>query len=105
MIIVARKISRDSVFRILFIGLGGTFFMLFLLLGIGALFGADTVSFDDEPVTGIKGLGVALLMWPVFSFLMSAFLWCACIFGLWLYSLFAPIKVEFKNVVSGAEKG
>jgi hypothetical protein len=98
--VTAQKISKGSVFKIYFIGLGGGFFILFLIFGISAMFGAEAVKWEEEPVTGIRGFVVAMLMWPFFTIMFSGFMWLISILGLWLYSLLRPINVTFKNIVS-----
>lgn len=99
--VVAKKISKRSLFKILFIGTTFGFAVFFIGCGIGALFGLESVHWDDEPVTGVLGLIVAFAMWPFFTFFMSLFIWLFCILGLWLYSFFKPIKVTFKQPIEG----
>ncbi|KUJ84384.1 hypothetical protein AWR36_001385 [Microbulbifer flavimaris] len=101
--ITARKISKRSVFKIYFLGLSGGFFFLFLFYGIRALFGAETVKWDGEPVTGVAGLAISVIMWPVMSFIFSAFMWLFSVVGLWMYSLINPITISFQGVVTGGK--
>lgn len=98
--ITARKISKGSVFKIYFLGLAGGFFVLFFIFGISAIFGAETVKWEEQPITGIKGFIAAMLMWPFFSFFFAGFMWLISILGLWLYSLIKPITISFKGVVT-----
>ncbi len=97
--ITAKKITKGSVFKIYFLGLAGGFSVLFLISGILAIFGAETVKWEEQPVTGFKGFVTAMLMWPVFSFLFAGFMWLISILGLWLYSLIRPITISFKDMV------
>ncbi len=97
MIVTAEKISKGSFFKLTLTAFSLGFLLFFLICGIAATFGAETVSWDNQPVKGIKGLLVALMMWPFFSFLMTAFLWCFGVVGLWLYSFYKPLKIEFKG--------
>lgn len=99
MIIIAEKISKRSYFKLLFTSLFFGFFFFFLLCGIAAAFGAETVSWNGKLVTGINGLFTAILMWPFFSLFFSCFLWVFGSFGLWLYSLYKPLEVGFKGKV------
>ncbi|MFW1676855.1 hypothetical protein ACFVYJ_03625 [Pontibacter sp. JAM-7] len=101
--IEARKISKASLFRLLTLGLGCGFFVLFTLCGIASIFGADTVSWNGESVTGVMGLAAALLMWPLFSLFFALFIWLVSIFGLWLYAFFGTLTFEFRDVVSKEE--
>jgi len=95
--ITAQAISKGSVFKIYFIGLTVGFFILFMSFGIAAIFGANTVIWDDEPVTGSKGFVTAMLIWPFFSLIFTVLMWLVSILGLWLYSLVRPITINFTN--------
>lgn len=53
--ITAKKISKRSLFKILFIGLSLGFFTFFLVCGVASLFGAETVNWNETPVTGTSG--------------------------------------------------
>jgi hypothetical protein len=101
--IEANKISKASLFRLITLGLGYGFFLLFALCGTAALFGAESVYWNGESVTGIMGLVVAILMWPFFSLFFSLFIWLVLICGLWFYSFFGTLKFEFRDVVTKAE--
>jgi hypothetical protein len=100
MIITAQKISKRSIFKIYFIGLTGGFFILFLLFGILAIFGADTIKLGEKSITGFMGFVTAILMWPIFSLMFTVLMWPISILGLWLYSLVRPISINLKNVIS-----
>ena len=101
--VIAHKISKRSYFKLLFIGLSLGFLVFFMFCGIAALFGAETVKWEETPVTGFPGLLLALAMWPFFSFTFAGFIWCFSIFGLWIYSFIRPLKITFKDVVSPKE--
>lgn len=98
--ITAKKISKGSVFKIYFLGLAGGFFVLFFIFGVSAIFGAETVKWEEQPITGIMGFITAMLMWPFFSFFFAGFMWLISILGLWLYSFIKPITISFKDVVA-----
>ncbi len=98
--ITAKKLTKGSVFKIYFWGLTGGFFVLFLIFAISAFFGAETVKWNNEPVTGFMGFVTAILMWPVFSFIFAGVMWLISILGLWLYSLIKPITISFKDVIT-----
>lgn len=101
--IEAKKISKASLFRLITLGLGCGFFVFFTLCGVASIFGAETVSWNGESVTGVMGLVAALLMWPIFSLFFSLFIWLVSIFGLWVYSFFGTLKFEFRDVVTKAD--
>ncbi|GFD90464.1 hypothetical protein KUL152_26900 [Tenacibaculum sp. KUL152] len=99
--VVAKKISKKSLFKILFIGAFLGFAVFFIGCGIGAFFGLESVRWNNEPVFGVSGFLLALAMWPFFTFFLSLFIWLFCILGLWVYSFFKPIKVTFKQPIQG----
>ena len=97
--ITAKKLTKGSIFKIYFLGLAGGFFFLFFIFGISAIFGAETVKWEEQPITGFKGFIAAMLMWPFFSFFFAGSMWLISLLGLWLYSLIRPITISFKDVV------
>lgn len=93
--IEVKKITKGSLFKLLFVGGLFGFFFLFIACGIAAYFGAETISVNGENVTGFKGLTSAIIMWPFFSAAFAGFMWLFMAFGLWIYSLFKPLKLSF----------
>ena len=103
MIIQAQKISKKSFLKLLFVAFSLGFFFFFLLCGIAAVFGAQTVTYEGAPVTGIKGLIATLFMWPIFSIVFTGFMWLIGVLGLWVYSFFSPIEIQFKGTTKELE--
>ncbi|EGU44309.1 hypothetical protein A3712_07990 [Vibrio sp. HI00D65] len=95
--ITVKKISKRSLFKMLFIGFSLSFFVFFLICGVASIFGAETVKWEQTPVTGLSGLLLALAMWPMFSLFLTLFMWCFAAFGLWIFSLVKPLKLVFKE--------
>lgn len=60
-----------------------------------ALFGAKTVTFSGEHVTGFMGLVTALIMAPIFSLIFSLFGWIGTYFGIRIWGHFRPITLEY----------
>lgn len=97
--IVAQKISKRSLFKILFIGFTIGISVLCLIFGIAALFGSQTVEWFGEQKTGIEGLLYGLIMGPIFGFVFTLFMWFFTVIGLWIYSFINPLKISFKNPI------
>ncbi|MBU2932553.1 MULTISPECIES: hypothetical protein [Vibrio] len=95
--ITVKKISKRSLFKMLFIGFSLSFFVFFLMCGVASIFGAETVKWEGTPVTGFSGLLLALAMWPIFSLFLTLFMCFFVAFGLWIYSLVKPLKLLFKE--------
>ena len=70
-----------------------------LLCGIAAMFDAETVNFNGSPQTGIGGLIGAMLMYPIFLLFISCFIWIGAAPGLWMYSWFKEIEIEFEDAI------
>ncbi|HJT98623.1 MAG TPA: hypothetical protein VJ696_09945 [Rhodanobacteraceae bacterium] len=68
---------------------------LALLMGIAALFGANAVSWNDKPTTGFGALIISPFIGFFVAAFFSAFAGSAIAFGLWLYSMFRPISIEY----------
>lgn len=97
--IVAQKISKRSLFKILFIGLTIGMSLLCVVFGIAALFGAQTVQWFGDHKTGIEGLLYSLIMGPIFGFVFTSIIWFFTVIGLGIYSFINPLKVSFKNPI------
>ncbi len=91
----AKKLKKKSLFKLIlassFIPMG----LFFLLCGIASVFGAETVEVNNQPLTGIKGFLAALSMYPFFVLFFSAFIWIGGALGLWMYSWFWKVELEF----------
>lgn len=90
----ARKLSKGSLFKLIFISTSVPFFLFFVLCGIASVFGAHTVRVNQSPVTGPTGLLAALAMYPIVTLLFSGFAWLTGAFGLWIYSKFRFLELE-----------
>ena len=102
--VLAKKISKKSLFKILFMGslFGmGTFTVL---CGIAAFFGAETVNWNGEVRTGLEGLLYGILMAPFMAILFSCVMWCFLAFGLWVYSFFGTLNIAYTESEISAEK-
>jgi hypothetical protein len=95
--ITSRRLSVGSVYKLWLIGLSVSMVPLGILCGILALFGFNTVTWNQQPLHGIAGLAGGLLIGIGIALLFTAFLGSAAAFGLWLYSRFRPLTLLVKN--------
>jgi hypothetical protein len=93
--IKAKKLRKSSLFKLIFFSQIVPLAIFMLFCGILAFTGADTVKVNDTPVTGVGGFIAALIMYPVFLLLFSSFIWMGSAFGLWTFSWFRNIQLEF----------
>ena len=59
------------------------------------MFGAGTVTWNDEPVTGVGGLLLSVVMAPVMVLLFSVVIWLFLVVGNWLYTRFGGITIHY----------
>lgn len=102
--VIAKKISKKSLFKILFIGFTTGLTIFSLLCGIAAIFGAETIQWNGIYRTGIEGLIYSIFMGPVLGIVFSCVIWLFIVPGLWIYSFFQPLKVSFKNTLNEQPK-
>jgi len=91
----ARKLANGSLFKLLIIGHSATLLLFTLICSVASVFGKLTVKMNGEPVTGIVGLIAALVLYSFFCISFSAVLWVIHATGLWIYSIFWRIELEF----------
>ncbi len=102
--VIAKKISKKSLFKLLFIGFTVGLTIFSLLCGIAAIFGAETVQWNGIYRTGVEGLLYSIFMGPVLGIVFSCVIWLFLVPGLWIYSFFQPLKVSFKNILNEQPK-
>lgn len=93
--VVAKKIKASSIIKIISIGVSLSVPPIFLIL---SLFGMATVYQNGQAVYGIDGfvIGIALgLFVTIISVFITSLL---MLLGLWLYSLFRPITLQFVSL-------
>jgi hypothetical protein len=102
--IVIRRLSTGSVFRVVAAGAFLSLVPLCIFFGVLALFGLNTIRWNNEPIHGIRGLLLSPLVGILMATFFTAFGGTALAFGAWLYSKFRPIKLrvyEDSGVTSG----
>jgi hypothetical protein len=80
------------------IGLGCSMVPLFTILGVLAAFGAQTVNWNGQPLTGLSGLAASPLIGLRLAGIGTVFLGSACALGLWLYSFIRPMRILVEDV-------
>ena len=96
--VTSNKISKKSLFKLLFIGLTTSMSIFCILCGVAALFGAQTIEWNGVHRTGVEGLVYSFFMGPLIGLIFSCFMWVFLVTGLWVYSFFKPITMSFKQV-------
>ncbi|MBL8469415.1 hypothetical protein [Methyloversatilis discipulorum] len=101
--ITVQRISAGTLFKLAGLGLVLTMLPFALLMGCLALFGASTVSWNQEPLTGISGFVASPIIGLVLAAVFTMLLGTSMALGLWLYSRFRPLTLLVK--VAGTEAG
>lgn len=91
-----KKISTGSIFKIMAIGTLFSIIPLSIFMGIFALFGANTVSWNAKPITGLAGLAASPFIGLFISLLFTGFFGTLVAFGLWIFSKFGTIQIKLK---------
>jgi len=95
--LLVKRLRTGSFYKILAIGLacGG----IPICIGFGLLASVDlmTLNWNGQPVTGTKALFVGPLMGVFFALIGTAIFGSAAAFGLWLYSKFRPLEIEYEE--------
>jgi hypothetical protein len=93
---VINKLSLGTVFKITFIGLAFGLVPIFALMGVLSLFGMATVTWNEQPVTGISGLISAPFIGLFVALVFTAVLGLAMGLGLFIYSKFRNLEIEYE---------
>jgi hypothetical protein len=95
--IEVRRISQNSLFKIMLIGFSTVCIPSSILCGMLSLFGAEAIHWNNQPITGVAGLLASLILGPLlalfFAFL-SSFAWL----GLWVYSKFSTMIIRYTPI-------
>jgi len=90
-----QRFSFGTVYKILF--LASTFSMvpLAILMGLFAFFGAETIVWNGQHLTGLMGLIASPFVGIMMALIFTGFLGTLFACGLWLYSKFRPLHLSY----------
>lgn len=94
--ITIQRLSVGSLFKLVALGLGLTLIPFSLLMGCLALFGASTVGWNQQPLTGVTGLLAAPLMGIFLTAIFTLLIGTSMAIGLWLHARFRPLTLRVK---------
>lgn len=90
-----KRLKPGSLFKLIFIGYAIILIPFSILCGISSLFGMGTVTWNNQPITGIPGLIASPFIGIFLTILFSILGWIGLCIGLWIYSKFKNIELEF----------
>lgn len=102
--VVVKKVSARTVFKLIFVGLNVSLILWGVIYGLLALFGFSVLKVNGQFVVGIEGLFAGPLIGIMVALLASIFSGVFSVMGLWIFSKFRPLQIEFESVVCGEDE-
>lgn len=96
-----KRLSAGSIFKLIAIGLACSLIPLSTIFGLLAAFGAQTVNWNGQPLTGLAGLAASPVIGLMLAGTGTVFLGSACALGLWLYSFVRPMRILVEDAQVG----
>ena len=93
-----KRLSTGTVFKILIIGGLYSVIPFSVLMGILSLFGASTITWNHQHLTGLTGLIASPLIGAFVTLFLSGFFGIFIAAGLWLYSKFKPLTINYHQI-------
>jgi len=90
------KLRAGTVFKLLGIGLTIGLLLLCTLAGILSAADLSMLMWNGKPITGLKAIFVGPLMGIFMALIFTAIIGSITAFGLWLYSMFRPMEIEYE---------
>ena len=90
-----KRLTTGTIFKILIYGSIFSISPFFLLMGVLSLFGASTILWNEQQLTGVSGLIASPFIGVVISLIFSGFFGLFLSAGLWIYSRFKPLTVHY----------
>lgn len=90
-----KRLSAGTVYKLIGLGALAGFLPVFLLMGIMGYFDLATVSWNHQPVTGLKAIFVSPLMGVFMALIFTALFGSIVALGLWLFSFVRPINIMY----------
>ena len=101
--VTIHKLSTGSIFKLIAVGSLCSVIPLSIFFGFFALFGASTITWNNQPITGFTGLAASPFIGLLVSIICTAFLGLLVAFGLWIFSKFSPIQIDIKRHANGSQ--
>ena len=95
-----KRLSFDTIFRLLFFGFLFSFVPFFIILGVLSLFGIGGTSFtfDGQVISGIPALIYSPFIGLFITLIFTAIFGIFICFGLWLFSKLRPFVVRYISI-------
>lgn len=90
-----QRFSFGTVYKVLFIAATFSMVPLAILMGLFAFFGAETIVWNGQHLTGLMGLIASPFVGIMMALIFTGFLGTLFACGLWLYSKFRPLQLSY----------
>jgi len=90
-----KRLSFDTIFRLLLFGFIFSFVPFAILVGILSLFGQGSFTFGGQVISGIPALIYSPFIGLFTSLFMTGFFGVFISFGLWLFSKLKPFIIRY----------
>lgn len=98
--IIVQKLRTSTVYKLVAVGSVFGFLPLFVVLGILGSMGFSTLTWNNQPVTGFRSIIAGPLIGVVFTLMSIAVFGSAVALGLWIYSKFRPMSLEYERLAT-----
>jgi len=95
--IEVKRLSAGSTFKIIAIGLLATLVPFSSIIGLFALFGANTITWNKEQLHGITAFISSPFIGVMIALIFTLFIGSFVAFGLWIYSKWRPLTLLVKR--------
>lgn len=92
-----KRFSFGTVYKILAIASGFSMVPISVLMGLFAFFGAETIVWNGQHLTGLMGLIASPFVGIMLALIFTGFLGTLFACGLWLYSKVRPLHIEYQK--------
>ena len=92
-----QRLSAGTVYKLAAVGLACSLIPLCIFFGVLAAFGAQTITWNGQHLTGLSGLAMSPVVGLMITGIGTLFLGSACAIGLWLYSFVRPMSILVKG--------
>jgi len=93
--LVVQRLKLGTVFKVILTGNIFGFAILATVIGIFSLFGAGVIKWNDQYITGFKGLIASPFIGIFVGLIIGIFTALFTYIGLRLYAMFKPMTIEY----------
>jgi hypothetical protein len=97
LIVETGKISKKSLFGIIFVEIGLGSLLLFILIASLSFLDLGSLTINADLELGPIDFVFVLLIWPIFAMLWIILTWAILVPGLWVFGRTRVIRIRFQD--------